>query len=99
MLKEIFGVAGGLIGDAVELTKDIGKEIIDIPGAIKDGFNEGVILTPTGDNAILPEEQSTEEEVVEPIHGTSENAKDERIAELEEQLRTLGKDAWGDDKK
>ena len=98
VLKEIFGFVGGIAGDAVELTKDIGKEVIDIPGAIMDGFNEGVVLTPTGDNAILPEEQPTEEEPVEPNHRVGENAKDERIAALEEELRTQGKDPWGDNK-
>ena len=46
LLGGLFHSIGGLLGDTVEVVKMGGSAIIDAPGQMIDGFNEGLIITP-----------------------------------------------------
>lgn len=46
MLSTIFKGVGGLIGDAYEATKYVGQELVDAPGALIDGMQEGFFTAP-----------------------------------------------------
>jgi len=40
-------MTGGLLGDLAEGVKWAGDEIAEIPQALEDGWNEGLMVTPT----------------------------------------------------
>ena len=45
MLKTFAKMLGGAIGDTIEATKYLGREVAEIPGAIADGLHdEGLML-------------------------------------------------------
>ena len=56
MLGSILKGLGGLAGDAVEVVKMAGEEVVNAPGALMDGFNEGLIITPEGQETEEPKE-------------------------------------------
>ena len=68
MLQAIFRGLGGLVGDTVEVIKGTGSELIDLPGALKEGFDKGLMITP---EAMEQQETcppaSAEKTTVEPV--------------------------------
>ena len=48
MLNGLGKMVGGVLGDTVEIIKMGAEEIVDLPGSIIDGFNEGLMITPEG---------------------------------------------------
>ena len=49
MLTTLAKVLGGAIGDTIEATKYLGREVAEIPGALADGFDEGLMLESESD--------------------------------------------------
>ena len=48
MLTSIFKGLGGLVGDTAEGLKYLAEEIQEIPKALEEGYKEGLMITPEG---------------------------------------------------
>jgi hypothetical protein len=46
MLTSIAKAIGGILGDATELAKLAVEEVTEIPQALQEGFNEGLMIDP-----------------------------------------------------
>ena len=66
MLNLLAKTLGGLVGDTIEVIKSTGSEISDIPGALKAGFDEGLMITPEGMEQQEPCPPASEPKTVEP---------------------------------
>ena len=51
MLAWIAEKIGGVAGDTVEALKYVGEEVLSIPDALSKGYDEGLMITPEGEEA------------------------------------------------
>ena len=74
-----FNILGGLFSDAIELTKIVGNEVADIPGALYDGFNNGAVIHTANSEALKAQE--TTPVVSTPVQATTPTPTIEQINE------------------
>ena len=62
MVASLFKGLGGLLGDTAEGIKWLGDEVSEIPQALEDGWNEGLMVTPSEPAPTAPEQLVTNKE-------------------------------------
>ena len=97
MLSSVFKGFGGLLGDTVEAVKYIGEEIMEVPGAIADGFEEGLITSQDKpEEATKPEAVQSANTMTEEAEEAQDepDARDDYITELEAKLKASEQKNW-----
>jgi hypothetical protein len=82
-----FNMIGGLFSDVIELTKYIGSEISDIPQALQDGFNNGLILDTDNSSALKAEANPANTQA--PIGAITVEPSGPTVAELMAEIAEL----------
>lgn len=59
-----FNMLGGLVSDIIEVTKKVGSEASDIPQALADGFNNGMLID-TENSTALKEQAKQDANTIE----------------------------------
>ena len=75
-----FNIIGGLLSDTIEAAKYIGSEIVAIPQAIEDGYNNGAMIDTENSTAL-------KEAAIAPIVAKHTDAQE--VAEVTEESKEI----------